>query len=177
MTRKAKEGGSLLLNITQMATEWVKTSHKRPVPWAKQWLMTRLNILLSSSCPTIELYSSCPCYLNQIVAINRSQLVWPQTSDVVLVRANVFGISKRWIPLNYQIISNWVSKEANFASYGWVWIYFRRKRWRDPAIYCFLSYRLILPNVPTSQEVSVKARGNQTQMWERKIKASSLTFI
>ena len=162
-----------------MATEWVKTSHKRPVPWAKQWLMTRLNILLHSSCSTIEFYSSCPCYANQIVAINRSQLVWPQTSDVVWVRANVFGISKRWIPLNYQIISTEFPRkpilprmvEYEFTSEGNV-----KETQRFTVLYhtvlFYLMYSTCLPGSKCESK-----RKNQTQMWERQIKASSITFI
>ena len=124
----------------------------------------------------MDFYSSCPCYARQIVVINRSQLIWLRTSVVAWVRAIFFGISKCWIPLNYQIISHWVSKETKLP-HGWVWIYLRRLNIKETQRFTVRNHTVLLYLVPTSQEVSVKARANQMQMWERQIKASSLTFI
>ena len=124
----------------------------------------------------MEFYSSCPCYAKQIVVINRLQLIWLQTSVVAWVRAIFFGISKRWIPLNYQIISHWVSKETNFVS----WLSMNLPRMlniKETQRFTVPNYTVLLYLVPSSQEVSVKARANQMQIWERQIKASSLTFI
>ena len=97
------------------------------------------------------------------------QLVWLLTSVVAWVRANVFGTSKRWIPVNYYITLSFQGNqfclvfEYEFTSEG-----LTLKRLSDLLFVIIPSYYALYPDLP--DKLSVKARPNQMQMWEMQIK-------
>ena len=80
------------------------------------------------------------------------------------VRANVFWHFKT---LNPSELSDYITltfQETDFASWLSMNLLPRETLKRLSDLLFVIMRRLILPNVPTSREVSVKAKANQTQM-------------
>ena len=136
-----------------------------PEQSSDNWL--DINVLLSSGCSTVEFSSSCPCYTKQFVGINRSQLVWPQTSDVAWVGANVFGILKHWISLKYYITLTQFclvvrSRELNV---------------KETQRFTVRNYTVLLYLVPTSQGSKCESKSKPNANVRKANKTDSSTFI